>query len=86
MSMGLYSREVVAAWLGKRVEEIERMIEEDDLPAVTCLVLFTGVIMVAVIAVTCAVVRAWPVIMSEVDGRAERERKMQREMAEEVAR
>lgn len=54
--------------------------------AVTCLVLFTGVIMVAVIAVTCAVVRAWPVIMSEVDGRAERERKMQREMAEEVAR
>ena len=34
MSMGLYSREVVAAWLGKRVEEIERMIEEDDLPAV----------------------------------------------------
>lgn len=34
MSMGLYSREVVAAWLGKRVEEIGRMIEEDDLPAV----------------------------------------------------
>lgn len=31
MSMGLYSREVVAAWLGKRVEEIERMIEEDGL-------------------------------------------------------
>lgn len=33
MSAGLYSREVVAAWLGKRVEEIERMIEEDELPA-----------------------------------------------------
>ena len=34
MSVGLYSREVVAAMLGKRVEEIERMIEEDGLPAV----------------------------------------------------
>lgn len=31
MSVGLYSREVVAAMLGKRVEEIERMIEEDGL-------------------------------------------------------
>lgn len=34
MSAGLYSREVVATFLGKRVEEIERMIEEDGLPAV----------------------------------------------------
>lgn len=48
--------------------------------AVTCLVLFTGVIMVAVIAVICAGVRAWPRWMGA------REREMQREMAEEVAR
>ncbi len=34
MSMGLYSREVVAAWLGKKVEELERMIGEDGFPAV----------------------------------------------------
>ena len=34
MSAGLYSREVVATLLGKRVEEIDRMIKEDGLPAV----------------------------------------------------
>jgi hypothetical protein len=34
MSMGLYSRETVAAWLGKRVAEVDRMIREDGLPAV----------------------------------------------------
>jgi len=34
MSVGLYSREVVAVFLGKKVEEVERMIDEDDLPAV----------------------------------------------------
>lgn len=34
MSVGLYSREVVAAWLGKRVDEIDRMTEDDGLPCV----------------------------------------------------
>jgi hypothetical protein len=34
MSAGLYSREVVAKLLGKKVTEIERMIQEDGLPAV----------------------------------------------------
>jgi hypothetical protein len=34
MSLGLYSREVVAAWLGKRVAELERMVEEDGFPAI----------------------------------------------------
>lgn len=34
MSVGLYSRETVAAFLGKKLDEIERMIEEDGLPAV----------------------------------------------------
>lgn len=35
MSIGLYSRDVVAAWLRKRVDEVERMIREDGLPAVS---------------------------------------------------
>ena len=34
MSAGLYSREVVAKLLGKRLAEIDRMIAEDGLPAV----------------------------------------------------
>jgi hypothetical protein len=34
MSMGLYSRDVVAAWLGKRVDELERMVREDKFPAI----------------------------------------------------
>jgi hypothetical protein len=34
MSLGLYSRDVVAAWLGKRVAELERMVAEDGFPAV----------------------------------------------------
>jgi hypothetical protein len=34
MKAGLYSRETVAAWLGKRPTEINRMVEEDGLPAV----------------------------------------------------
>jgi len=36
MSAGLYSREVVASLLGKRVEEIERMIKEDGLLRCPC--------------------------------------------------
>lgn len=34
MSAGLYSRDVVAKWMGKRVTELERMIREDGLPSV----------------------------------------------------
>jgi hypothetical protein len=34
MSLGLYSRDVVAAWLGKRVDELERMVREDRFPAI----------------------------------------------------
>jgi hypothetical protein len=34
MRAGLYSRETVAQWLGKKPTEINRMVEEDGLPAV----------------------------------------------------
>ena len=34
MSAGLYSREIVARFLGKRPRDIDRMIEDDHLPAV----------------------------------------------------